>query len=338
MSILVTGGTGFLGGYVIARLVERTGEDVVCIVRGDDPQTRLDTGLAPLLGDWDRSRVRAVSGDLSAGELDVDMTDVTAIVHSAADVRFDRPLEDAREINVGGPRRLIELARRAPALERFVHVSTAYVSGTHEGRFHEADLDVGQGFRNTYERTKFEAEQLVRSSGLPVRVVRPSIVVGESTTGWTSSFNVLYPPLKMFSRGLVRRVPADPKAIVDVVPVDHVADVVLTALMFDDAPETLHAVAGDRAMCAADLAALAATSLGQPVPVLELDDSDLPPGGLEVYAPYFTVKSIFDASNVRERGLEPRPLPEYLPRLLSFADAARWGKRVLPRPGEAVPA
>jgi long-chain acyl-CoA synthetase len=328
VSTLVTGATGFLGGYVVARLLERVGEDVVCVVRGADPQARLDAALAPLT---DRRAV-AVAGDLSSGDLDVDMTDVRAIVHCAADVRFDRSLEDAREINVGGVRRLVDLARRAPRLERFVHVSTAYVGGTHEGRFYEHDLDVGQGFRNTYEQSKFEAEQLVRASGLPVRVVRPSIVVGESTTGWTSSFNVLYPPLRALSRGLVARVPADPQAIVDVVPVDHVADVVLTALLFEDAPDTLHAVASDDALRAADLAAAAAGVLGRPVPVLDPDDSDLPPGGLEIYAPYFTVRTRFDAARVRERGLAPRPLKEYLPLLLSFADEARWGKRVLVRP------
>jgi long-chain acyl-CoA synthetase len=332
VSVLVTGATGFLGGYVVGRLIERTNEDVVCIVRGADPQARLDAALAPL----GVSGATAVAGDLSSDDLDVDMTGVTAIVHCAADVRFDRSLEAARAINVGGVRRLVELARRAPRLERFVHVSTAYVGGTHVGRFHEADLDVGQGFRNTYEQSKFEAEQLVRAAGLPVRVVRPSIVVGESTTGWTSSFNVLYPPLRALSRGLVARVPADPQAIVDVVPVDHVADVVLTALLFEDAAETMHAVASDGALRAADLASAAAGVLGRPVPVLDPDDSDLPPGGLEIYAPYFTVRTRFDAARVRELGLSPRPLREYLPHLLAFAEEARWGKRMLPRTGQAI--
>ena len=145
-----------------------------------------------------------------------------------------------------------------PSLERFVHVSTAYVGGTHVGRFGEDDLDVGQGFRNTYEQTKLEAERVVRASGLPVRVVRPSIIVGESTTGWTSSFNVLYPPLQALARGLVTRIPADPDAIVDVVPVDHVADVIEAAHVPPDAPATLHAVAGEGALRAGELAALAA--------------------------------------------------------------------------------
>jgi len=334
VTILVTGATGFLGGYIVARLLETTDDDVLCLVRGPEPQARLEVGLEALLGDYDRSRVRAVQADLSEPDgLDgVEVGDVTAIVHSAADVRFDQPLEDARAINVEGVRRLVALARRAPALERFVHVSTAYVAGSFGGIFDENGLDVGQRFRNTYEQSKFEAEQLVRASGLPVRVVRPSIVVGESSTGWTSSFNVLYPPLRAMSRGLVQRVPADPAAIVDVVPVDHVADVVLAALA-DDAPcDTYHAVAGEGALTASELAALAARVMGMEPPELDPDGSDLPPGGLEIYAPYFTVRTQFAASRVRELGLEPPPLGSYMPLLLTFADDARWGKRPLPRP------
>ena len=62
---------------------------------------------------------------------------------------------------------MIELAREiaaAGALRRIVHVSTAYVGGRHAGRFGEPDLDLGQEFRNTYEHSKYEAEQLLRGS------------------------------------------------------------------------------------------------------------------------------------------------------------------------------
>ena len=54
-------------------------------------------------------------------------------------------------------------AQARGGLDGFTHVSTAYVAGTHAGEFTEDDLDVGQGFRNSYERSKFEAEQLVRA-------------------------------------------------------------------------------------------------------------------------------------------------------------------------------
>ena len=97
-------------------------------------------------------------------------------------------------------------ARSPPAgtLRRLVHVSTAYVSGRHAGEFGEQDLDVGQEFRNTYERSKHEAERLLRGADdLPLAVARPSIVVGHSASGWTSAFNVLYWPMRAFERGLL---------------------------------------------------------------------------------------------------------------------------------------
>jgi long-chain acyl-CoA synthetase len=305
--ILVTGGTGFLGGYLLNRL----DGDLMGVVRGDP--ARLPPGVRP------------VQGDLLQGPLELPDADV--VVHCAAAVSFTQPLDDARAINVEGTRRVLAAAARMPSLKRFVHVSTAYVAGTHVGRFHEHDVEVGQGFRNTYERTKLEAERVVRESGLPFRVVRPSIVVGESTTGWTNSFNVLYPPLQALARGLVTRIPADPDAIVDVVPVDHVADVIEAAMHWGTGPDTLHAVAGDHALTAAQLADQAAGELGVPSPELDPDGADLPPGGLDVYAPYFTVRTRFDASRARALGLHAPELPDYLPRLLEYAQQARWGKR-----------
>jgi thioester reductase-like protein len=209
------------------------------------------------------------------------------------------------------------------------------VAGTHDGVFDEGELDVGQGFRNTYEQSKFEAEQLVRGSGLPLRVVRPSIVVGESSTGWTSSFNVLYPPMRALTRGLVERIPGDPEAVLDVVPVDHVADVILLAFhdRQDDQVLTFHAVAGEDALTTTELVRCVAThSSMDGVPEFDPTGADLPPGGLEIYAPYLTVRTRFAASGIRARGLRPAAFPEYLPRLLAFADDARWGKRVIPRP------
>jgi nucleoside-diphosphate-sugar epimerase len=307
VTVLVTGATGFLGSYLLNRLDgERMG-----LYRGDP--SRLPPGVRP------------VHGDLLRGPLD--LPDARILVHCAAAVSFSQSLEEARAINVEGTRRVLAAAAAMPSLERFVHVSTAYVGGTHAGVFRERDLDVGQGFRNTYEQTKFEAEQIVRESGLPFRVVRPSIVVGESTTGWTSSFNVLYPPLQALARGLVSSIPAHPDAIVDVVPVDHVADVIEAAMAWPTGPTTVHAVAGERAPSASELAALAARELNVRMPDLDPTGADLPPGGLEVYAPYFTVHTRFDATRARALGLRPPNVQDYMGRLLDYAQETRWGKR-----------
>ena len=142
--------------------------------------------------------------------------EVGAVLHCAASIAFDLPLDEARAINVEGTREVIGFARECKALgrlERFVHVSTAYVSGKYEGTFRERQLDAGQEFRNTYEQTKSEAEHVVREAGdLSPCIARPSIVMGESDTGWTPAFNVLYWPLRAFSRGLFDEIPASPSA------------------------------------------------------------------------------------------------------------------------------
>ena len=94
-------------------------------------------------------------------------------------------------------------------------------------RFAELDLDFGQEFHNSYEQSKFESEQLVRThSELPYTILRPSIVVGDRRSGWTAAFNVLYWPLRAFARGPVPAVPAIPTAPVDVVSIDYVADAI----------------------------------------------------------------------------------------------------------------
>ncbi len=132
----------------------------------------------------------AFAFDLEHPDADLPLLDeVTHVLHCAASVRFDLPLTEARRANVGTAAVVADIARRAPRLERLVHVSTAYVGGTHRGTFHESELDVGQDFRNSYEQTKFEAEGLLRESAqdLPLSVARPSIVVGEAGSGWTTS-------------------------------------------------------------------------------------------------------------------------------------------------------
>src|SRR5919201_1544061 len=123
--------------------------------------------------------------------------------------------------------------------------AAARVAGQHGGEFGEDEFDNGQSFRNAYEQSKFEAERLVRAHarGLPIQIFRPSIVVGEQSTGWTPPFNLLYTPLKAFVRGKLPALPAKRTSPVDVVPVDYVADAIFE--LSDDAScGTWHLVAG----------------------------------------------------------------------------------------------
>ncbi|MET0817470.1 MAG: SDR family oxidoreductase [Solirubrobacteraceae bacterium] len=332
-AVLLTGATGFLGMEVLARLLERTDREVLCVVRADGrdaAEERLDDVLAKLYRDTSpyRARVRALPGDLTSGVAAPD-EQIDEVCHCAASITFDLPLDEAREINVDGTRTMLELAR-ATGARRFVHVSTAYVSGTHTGEFTEDML--GTEFRNTYEQTKSEAERLVAeaSEELDVAIARPSIVMGESDTGWTPAFNVLYWPLRAFARGLFAQIPARPEGRVDVVPVDYVADGIFK-LVESGATGTFNLVSGSDAATVEELADLACAHFDRPRPPFvdtgEFGDATADEYGA-VYLPYFDMEVVFDDTRTREQlGMRAPRLRTYFDALLDYADAARWGKR-----------
>jgi nucleoside-diphosphate-sugar epimerase len=305
--VFLTGATGFLGREVLERLLAAE-HDVTALVRrplGDD-------------------RVRTVRGDITQPlpELDAEV-----VVHCAASISFDLPLDEAHAVNVAGTANVMRAAERMPSLKHFIHVSTAYVAGRHEGVFGEDDLDLGQSFRNTYEQTKLAAERRVTESWLPTTVVRPSIVMGDSRTGWTSAFNVLYWPLQAFARGLIDHVPARADGVVDVVPVDYVADAIASLVHRGEPRGTLALVAGPRASTTAEVIGLACEHFDRPAPrLVGVDEHSLPEQAM-VYLPYFDVATRFD--NSRARGLfgEAPPLEDYFATLMEYATATRWGRR-----------
>ncbi len=241
-------------------------------------------------------------------------------------------------INAGGADRVAELAHAIAErgrLRRVVHVSTAYVAGRHDGRFHEHDHAVGQTFRNSYEHSKYHAEALLREQyDLPLAIVRPSIVVGDSQSGWTPTFNVIYWPLRAFASGRLDEIAADPAGRLDVVPVDYVAEGIIAAHDHDQACGTLALVAGDRAVTNAELAGLAAEHFGRPAPKLGQAGAGLLSEG-EVYLPYFDVRGSFDDERARtligERVPSPPPLSRYFGTIVDYARLAEWGRTPLTR-------
>ncbi len=147
--ILLTGVTGFLGTALLERLLTDT--DVAridCVARGDaDTRVRgLLTGAAfgparNRLGEEELAArydgiVRPIQADLILGAPVVD-EDVDLVIHSAATVSFDPPIDEAFQTNLLGTLRLYEAAGGTS----FVHVSTAYVAGITRGTQAEELLD-----------------------------------------------------------------------------------------------------------------------------------------------------------------------------------------------------
>jgi thioester reductase-like protein len=346
--VFLTGATGFLGMEVLARLLEQGDREVITLVRASDDvaaRERIDGVLAQLWRDPSpyRDRVRAVAGDVTSDGLGISSAvrtslaeDVGAILHCAASISFDQPLDEARQINVEGTREVIGFARECKALgrlERFVHVSTAYVSGKFEGTFRERQLDAGQEFRNTYEQTKWEAEHIVReATDLAPAIARPSIVMGESDSGWTPAFNVLYWPLRAFSRGLFDEIPSLPSAHVDIVPVDYVADGLVRLLDVDD-QGVFNLVAGRDAPFASEVVELACDRFDRPRPaVVDGGGPDDDEHGA-VYMPYFDMEIVFDDSRTRAAlpGLRAPRVADFFNTLMDYAEETRWGKRPMTR-------
>ena len=193
MTILLTGATGFVGRSLLSELAHD-----VCAPRGDITQPGI--GLDPAL-----------------------QRSVTAIIHCAAETSFTCSLEHARMVNVRGTENVIEFARGCPGLERFAHVSTAYVAGLREGVIPEAPIDAIDtvaGFANVYQQSKAEAERVVLDAmdDVPASIYRMSTIIGDAATGRVEQFNFVHQLLRLVPRNILPMLPGDPDAPIDLIP------------------------------------------------------------------------------------------------------------------------
>ena len=366
-TVLLTGATGTVGRELLARLLRTPSTRVLCLVRArddDEARARIRRTIAelpdPRIGNDERRQTDAMAADLTRDRLglsqrqwDTTADAVTRIVHGAASVTWNLPLGESRAINVTGTDRVLELARegrRRGVLRKFDYISTCTVAGRRTGLIGEDDLRSRCGFHNTYEQSKFEAERRVRNhmNEMSVSIFRLAMVVGDSKTGCTSTFNVMYWPLKMMARGYIVAVPGDRAGVLDIVPIDFVGSAI-EALSADPAHrgKGFHIAAGPLASSVGEILDLAVDCLGVRPPLLIRPRvfrllqplfyaavwgkrrEAMSKG--RVYLPYLVYSAHFDTQNAR-RGLEPAGIHppavrEYFERLIDYAIASDWGRR-----------
>ena len=372
-TIFITGGTGLVGADIIRRLLrdERVTR-VLALVRGDEHSAlpRLVDAVQRLEGNALEAdlleKLTVVRGDVTRPyfgwkrqEWQACARRVTHIVHSAADVRFHLPLEEARRVNVGGTREMLAFADQAAeagCLRHFAYVSTAYVCGDRTGRVREESDGSVPHFSNSYEQSKWECEQLLRAAmpRIPSTIFRPSIIVGDAGSGRTNAFKALYVPLRLIARNLLCAVPVGDVPL-DVVPVDYVSRAICHVLLGSNgAGQTLHLTAGEarssraseiavRARTAAGLPALPDTAVSDtaaPAAVVAPDNADagarsMQRAAMEVlaeFAPYLTQARDFDDSNTRAAlegsGITVPAFRNYVDVIIRYCLESCWGKRV----------
>jgi HAD superfamily hydrolase (TIGR01490 family) len=343
--LLLTGVTGFLGQVVFERLLRDFPQThVTLLVRGQQGASawerveyllrkpafdglRGELGEDALLALLDE-RVAVVDGDFSRGVPEGLPGDLDVVIHSAATVSFDPPIDEGFQTNLFGALNLYQAVLDAGSRPAFVHVSTAYVAGVRKGVISEGPLDhrvdwrmegelalaarreveaasrkpellkhfleraekehsragpttvaddaeerrqrwvtkrlveYGRqrartlGWPDVYTFTKAmgerAVEELTAAEGLPLSIVRPSIIESSylhPSPGWIDGFKMADPIIRAYGLGQIPEFPGIPEGVIDIIPVDFVVNAILAVAANPPSPAEpgyFHVSSGDR--------------------------------------------------------------------------------------------
>ncbi len=235
MQYFITGATGFIGRRLVRKLLEHDGSIVFFLIRESEKDL-----LEPLHEFWgcDSSRAVPVVGDLTQPLLGVSADDskkldkrTTHFFHLAAIYDLKADAASQLRVNVDGTRNAVQFAEAIGA--RHFHLFSSIASaGFDEGLFREDMVDEAEGLEHPYFRTKHDSEGIVRREcGIPWRIYRPALVVGDSRTGEMDKIDGPYYFFKLIQR-LRKMLPSWMPTIgieggrINVVPVDFVVNAV----------------------------------------------------------------------------------------------------------------
>ncbi|TYZ62420.1 hypothetical protein PybrP1_008662 [[Pythium] brassicae (nom. inval.)] len=285
--LFITGATGFLAKALVEKLLRSAPyvERIIVLIRprrGVEPAERLrreiiDSQIFDRLRaerphdflEYVSAKLLAVAGDVTLPGLGLSAADARLVqqhaqimVHSAATVQFNEPLEVAVEMNCVGALHALRFAQSCPRLLCYVHVSTAYVNSNQRNvtlreQLYPLDFDPEAAlaavaratpaelerltvnlmgtYPNTYALTKSMAEHLVvkhAGDALPLVLHRPTIIGAswkEPVPGWIDQIAGVGAIFVAAAMGVLTILPGNPRNIADVVPVDMAVNNLLLA-------------------------------------------------------------------------------------------------------------
>ncbi len=371
MKVLVTGATGYLGGYAVDRLL-RAGAQVTALVRAPDDEAarmrlwcalQLHLSADVLAERLTAGDLRFVRGDICAPRLGLDPAahqalaeEHEAVVHAAASLNR-RSSRACFDVNLRGGLEVLKLARRMHeqgGLRRYLHVSTVAVAGKRRDACVGEDEAIAwdRSDWDPYARTKKFGEHLVNEllEGASTVIVRPSIVMGDSRFPETTQFDMVRAFVELARLPLL---PFRPEARLDIVPADFVGEAI-AALTLAEAPRhrVVHLSAGEASPTFADIGRAVEEGLGRPRPRYLPRLGPLCGGLMDVLAdrrrlgpvqqaaalmsafwPYLEWDVVFDNRRVTaETGLRPAPFTGYCGELMRWALEQRFRYPYRPYP------
>lgn len=197
--VLITGFPAFRARKLVAWLLEHAPTARLELLVHPRRRDEAATWIEELGGG---ARIDVLEGDPSAIDFGLARQEYRALrervdrafsLHQVTDPAVDE--QTAREANVGGAREIIEFGKVAQRLRCIVHFSSTFVSGNRSGLVLEDELDEGQTFRNPVEETLALSELMMRRAmaQVPIVVLRPSQIVGDSQTGEIERLDGPYP-------------------------------------------------------------------------------------------------------------------------------------------------
>lgn len=346
-SIFLTGFPGFIAERLVARLARRDVQFFLLIQPqftekamraveeiAEQTHTPLEN-FALIEGD-----IAAADLGISAGDLETMRDETTQIFHLAAVYDLAVAKDAAYRVNVEGTKNVNALAASVPNLRRYIYISTCYVAGKRTGRILEAELEHNAGFRNFYEETKYLAEMEVEKlkSDLPVTIIRPGVVVGDSQTGETAKYDGIYYLIHYLRKApnVLRFINVGNKDVkLNLVPVDFVVEGIATLSADENAAGKTIALADPDPLSTAELFDAItkemtgkSSVIGPPPKLVEwtLSQSFSPPitGLPHSGVPYFFIAQTYDTAIadtlLSSHGITCPNFRDYVGTLLKFVE------------------
>ena len=264
-TVFITGATGVLGSSLLPPFLKEKDTELRLLIRAknrENLEDRLDKLLSYHGENYRdeslKKRIVAMIGDTTQEKLGLSKQDISSlvkeashIVHAAASVNMKMSEEEARKISVSSTAEVLSLSHAAKergVFKKLDYVSTLGVAGMRRGKIPEDSSLQPPGYHNTYESSKAEAEDLVRrymSTGLPVSIHRPSMIVGDSRNGKIINFQIFYYILEFLSGRFTAGFLPNTNVQLDTISSDTVARAIYLSSCSEEAcGKTFHLASG----------------------------------------------------------------------------------------------